>query len=428
MIMAALFLGIVAGFFPAVYLSSFKPILVLKGLKVSEKGTLNLRKALVIVQFTISTVLIIGALIISQQMHFIQSAKLGLDKDQVVVVKNAYYLSRTDADAFENLARQIPGVKKIATSDGVVGGQNWTNGMRLKGSQNSQLMNFLSVGYDFLDVLGIQIKEGRSFSTNFPADTMNDGIPKGPRDQIIGSTVLNETAVKDLGIPEPVVGKQLLWSNDGDTMYYVTVVGVAKDFHFTSFRNRIKPFVFVNIHQRFSNFTIKLSTNNIKQALGQLETTWKKLSANRPFEYNFLDETYAGLYQSETRFQKVFISLVLLGIIIACLGLFGLATFAAQQRVKEIGIRKVLGASVSNLIGLLSTDFLKLVIIALILAIPLAWFAMNKWLQDFAYRINIDWWVFVIAAAITVLIAWITISVQAFKAAVANPVKSLRTE
>jgi putative ABC transport system permease protein len=211
-------------------------------------------------------------------------------------------------------------------------------------------------------------------------------------------------------------------------MYYLTVVGVAKDFHFTSLRNQIKPFVFVNIPRRVANFTIKLSADNMKQTLARLESTWKKFSADRPFEYNFLDETYAGLYQSETRFQKVFISLVVLGIIIACLGLFGLATFAAQQRVKEIGIRKVLGASVSNLIGLLSKDFLKLVIIALILAVPVAWFAMNKWLQDFAYRINIHWWVFMVAAIITVLIAWITISTQAFRAAAANPVKSLRTE
>ena len=428
MIAAALFLGMVAGFFPAIYLSSFKPILVLKGLKFSDRRTLNLRRALVIVQFTISTVLIIGALIISQQMHFIQSAKLGLNKDEVVVVKNAGYLSRTDGDAFQNLALQIPGVKKIATSDGVVGGQNWTNGMTLKGSQNSQLMNFLSVGFDFLDALGIQMKEGRSFSSKFPADTMNDGIPKGPLDQNIGSTILNETAVRDLNIPEPVVGKQLLWGNDGDTMYYVTVVGVAKDFHFTSFRNQIKPFAFVNIPRRVANFTIKLSTDNIKQSLAQLEDTWKKFSAEQPFEYNFLDETYAGLYQSESRFQKVFISLVALGIIIACLGLFGLATFAAQQRVKEIGIRKVLGASVSNLVALLSKDFLKLVIIALILAVPIAWYAMNKWLQDFAYRINIHSWVFMIAATITILIAWITISAQAFKAAATNPVKSLRTE
>jgi len=427
-IIAALFLGIVAGFFPALYLSSFKPIIVLKGLRFSEKGTLNLRKVLVIVQFTISTVLIIGALIISQQMHFIQSAKLGLNKDQVIVVKNAGFLSKTDRNAFQNTVLQIQGAKKIATADGVVGGQNWTTGLTLKGSKNSQLVNFLSVGYDFLDALGIQVKEGRNFSSKFPADTLNNGIPKGPLDQNIGSIILNETAVKDLAIPQPVVGKQLLWGNDGDTMYYVTIIGVATDFHFTTFRNQIKPFAFVNVPERVANFTIKLSTDNMKADLAQVENAWKKFSVERPFEYHFLDETYANLYQSETRFQKVFISLVILGIFISCLGLLGLSTFAAQRRIKEIGIRKVLGASVSSITGLLSKDFLKLVLIALLLAIPASWYVMNKWLQDFAYRISIQWWVFAVAAFITILIALFTISFQAIKAAVANPVKSLRTE
>jgi len=426
MIGAALFLGMVAGFFPAIYLSSFKPILVLKGLKFSDRGTLNLRRALVIVQFTISTALIIGALIISQQMQFIQSAKLGLNKDQVLIAKNSF--AAQDRRAFLNEISQLPGIKEATTADGVVGGQNWTNGMTLKGSQNSQLINFLSVGNDFVEAMGMQVKEGRSFSSKFPADTMNNGIPRGPLDQNIGSVLLNETAIKDLGIPEPVLGKQLLWGNDNDTMYYVTIVGILKDFHFTSLKNRIKPFAFINDPRRQWYFTLKLSTDNLKATLAQLENSWKKFSPDRPFEYTFLDETYAKLYQSETRFQKVFISLVLLGVIIACLGLFGLATFAAQQRVKEIGIRKVLGASVTNLIGLLSKDFLKLVIIALIVAIPVAWYAMNKWLQDFAYRIDIHWWVFMIAAIITILIAWITISTQAFKAAAASPVKSLRTE
>jgi len=426
MIGAALFLGMVAGFFPAIYLSSFKPILVLKGLKFSDRGTLNLRRALVIVQFTISTALIIGALIISQQMQFIQSAKLGLNKDQVLIAKNSF--AAQDRRAFLNEISQLPGIKEATTADGVVGGQNWTNGMTLKGSQNSQLINFLSVGNDFVEAMGMQVKEGRSFSSKFPADTMNNGIPRGPLDQNIGSVLLNETAIKDLGIPEPVLGKQLLWGNDNDTMYYVTIVGILKDFHFTSLKNRIKPFAFINDPRRQWYFTLKLSTDNLKATLAQLENSWKKFSPDRPFEYTFLDETYAKLYQSETRFQKVFISLVLLGIIIACLGLFGLATFAAQQRVKEIGIRKVLGASVTNLIGLLSKDFLKLVVIALIVAIPVAWYAMNKWLQDFAYRIDIHWWVFMIAAIITILIAWITISTQAFKAAAASPVKSLRTE
>ena len=428
MIVAALLLGVVAGFFPAFYLSSFKPIIVLKGLKLNEKRTLGLRKALVIVQFTISITLIIGALIISQQIHFVQSAKLGLNKDQVLVVKNAGYLSRSDRNAFQYSALQLPGIKNVATCDGVVGGLNWTNSLRYRGSENSQLVNFLSVGNDFLNVLGIQIKEGRNFSEKFPGDTLNNGIPGGSLDQNIGSAILNETAVKELGIPSPAVGKQLFWGNDADTMYYVTIVGVTKDFHFTSLRNEIKPFAFFLTNRRVDNFTIKLSTDNLKGSLAHLENTWKKFSPERPFEYNFLDATYAGLYQAETRFQKVFISLVILGIVIACLGLFGLSTFAAQQRVKEIGIRKVLGASVSNVVGLLSKDFLKLVIAALILAVPIAWYFMNKWLEDFAYRIHIQWWIFIVAAIIAIAIAFITISFQAVKSGIANPIKSLRTE
>ncbi len=426
-VLGALFLGIVAGFFPAVYLSSFKPIIVLKGLKVNDKRTLSLRKVLVVVQFTISIVLIIGALIISQQLHFIQSAKLGLNKDQVVMVNNAGYLSRSARGAFQNSILQIPGVKRVATSTGVIGGQNWTTSLRFKESQNSQLVNFLSVSNDFLNVLGMDLKEGRGFSSNFPGDTLTNGISKGPLEQTIGSIILNETAVKDLGVSQPL-GKKILWSSDGDTMYYVTVVGILKDFHFTSFRNQIKPFAFVNSPGRAANFTIKLSTDNIKTTLMQLQNTWKQFSIDRPFEYTFLDETYAKLYQSETRFQKVFISLVILGIIIACLGLLGLTTFAAQQRVKEIGIRKVLGASVAGIVRMLSKDFLKLVLIALVIAVPIAAYFMNRWLQDFAYRINIQWWVFGIAAVIAILIALITVSFQAIKAAVANPVKSLRTE
>jgi putative ABC transport system permease protein len=415
MLVGVLLLGMIAGFFPAIYLSSFKPIAVLKGLKVSEKGTLSLRKTLVVVQFTISIVLIIGVLIISQQMRYLQSAKLGLNKEQVIVVKNADAMTATQRNVFQNTLLQVQEVKKVATSDGVVGGQNWTNSMSVKGSQNSQLVNFLNVSYDFPDVLGIEMKEGRSFSSNFPADTLNNGIPGGPLEQNIGSIILNETAVKDLGVTAPAVGKQILWDSDADTMYYVTIVGVAKDFHFTSLRNEIKPFAFVNNSKRAANFTIKLSTDNVQSSLAQIENTWKKLLAERAFEYYFLDETYAKLYQSEERFQKVFINLVILGIIIACLGLLGLTTFSAQQRVKEIGVRKVLGASVPH-------------VVALLLAVPVAWWLMNEWLKDFAYRINIEWWIFLVAAVIAIIIAFVTISTQAIKAAISNPVKSLRTE
>lgn len=427
-LLGALAIGILAGFFPALYLSSFKPIVVLKGLKLKEGSTLSLRKALVVVQFTISIVLIIGALIISQQMNFIQSAKLGLDKEQVIVVKNARNLSIADRNSFQNAALQIPGVKKISTSDGVVGGQNWTTSMNLKGSENSQLVNFLSVGNDFLEVLGLQLKEGRSFSSQFPSDTLTNGIPGGPLEQTIGGIILNERAVKDLGIKGSSIGQQVEYARDADTVYYVKVVGVTIDFHFSSFKNEIKPFAFFNNPPRANNFTAKLTTDNINATLAQLENKWKQFSGERPFEYTFLDETYSKLYQSENRFQKVFISLVILGIIIACLGLLGLATFAAQQRVKEIGIRKVLGASVANVVGLLSKDFLKLVCIALILAVPIAWYAMNEWLLDFVYRIKIEWWVFVLASVIALLIAMLTISSQAIKAAMSNPVKNLRTE
>jgi putative ABC transport system permease protein len=419
---AALFIGLVAGLFPAIYLSSFKAVAVLKGLKSNHEGTLSLRKILVVAQFTISIVLIIGALVIAQQVHFMQSTKLGLDKDQVVIVKNEATLPDADKDAFRNAALEINGVKKIALSDGVLGGQNWTMDLHSQGSQNSQLVNFLSVSDDFLDVLGIQLKEGRSFSAKFPTDVMIN-LRDNPSNKMIGGIILNETAVKELGVQEPVVGKNILWGQN-----YLRVIGVVTDFHFTSFHNKIKPFAFLDNPQRWGNFTIKLSTDNIKVTLAELQNTWNKFSPERPFEYIFLDDTYAKLYQSEIHFEQIFTSLVILGIIIACLGLFGLATFAAQQRIKEIGIRKVLGASVNEIVSLLSKDFLKLVFIALFIAIPIAWIFMNKWLQNYAYRIQIGWWIFLIAGMLAVFIAFITISFQAIKAAVANPVKSLRTE
>jgi putative ABC transport system permease protein len=421
-------IALIAGIFPALYLSSFNPTDVLKGFNIKEGGILNLRKSLVVIQFTISLVLIIGALIISRQLEFIRSAKLGFDKEQVIIIKNAGSLQANDRNAFKNSIQQISSVKNISTSDGVVGGQNWTNSLKLKGSANSQLVNFLSVSDQYLDVLGIKIKEGRNFSPEFPSDSMNNGISGGPMEQNIGGIILNETAVKSLGIPEPAVGKLILWSNDKDTMYYATVVGVAKDFHFTSFRNQIKPFAFANNPGRVANFTIKLSTQDMTGTLDKLKSIWNQYSHDRPFEYYFLDETYANLYKSEARFQQVFIILVALGIFIASLGLFGLSIFAARQRVKEIGIRKVLGASASGIVTLLTKDFLKLVIVALVLAIPIAWYAFSKWLQNFAYRIDIPWWVFLAAAGIALFIAFITVSAQAIKAALANPVDSLRSE
>lgn len=423
-----LFLGVAAGFFPAVYLSSFKTISVLKGLKVNEAGVLSLRKALVVLQFTISVVLIIGALVISRQMKYITSKKLGMNTDKIVTLHGAGFLAPADRSAFYNELSQLHGIKDIAASNGIpVEGFNTTR-IKAKGSTNDQQVNFITVGYNFLDVLGIQIKEGRRFSSKFLGDTLNNGIPGGPLDQTIGSVVLNETAIKDLGITTPAIGKQILWSTDKDTSYYLNIVGVAKDFHFTSLRNQIKPFAFMVSPKANNTFIVKLSGSNITGTLAQMENKWKMFNKDRAFDYSFLDETFAKLYQSETRFQKVFVSLVILGILIACLGLLGLATFAAQQRVKEIGIRKVLGASVASVVTLLSKDFLKLVMISFVFALPIGWYFMNRWLEDFAYRIDIHWWIFILAAVIAVVIAFVTISFQTIKAALGNPVKSLRTE
>jgi putative ABC transport system permease protein len=426
---AALFIGMIAGLFPALYLSSFKPINVLKGLKLNERRTFSLRRALVVVQFTISSVLIIAVLIINQQMKYIQSANLGLNKDQVLIVRNAGALSASDRNAYLNTIRQFPGIKKAALSSLVIGRAFATTRIRVKGSDKEQQINFSNIGFDYLDVMGIEMKEGRGFSQAYAAtDTMRDGMPGGPLEQTIGSIVINERAVKELGLGTPAIGKQILWNNDGDTSYYMNVIGVTKDFHFTSLRNEIMPFGFTCRNRFQGNFTVKLAADNIQGTIAQLEREWKKVPTERPFEYLFADEVFAKLYVSEARFEKVFISLVVLGIVIACLGLLGLATFAAQQRVKEIGIRKTLGASVQSIVLLLSKDFIKLVFIALIIASPVAWFVMSGWLNDFAYRIHISWWIFLIAGIIAVLIAVVTISSQAIKAAIANPVKSLKTE
>ena len=428
MILAALFVGLIAGLFPALYLSSFKPILVLKGLKLNERGALTLRKALVVVQFTISSVLIIGALIIYQQMKFIQNAKLGIDKEQVVVLRNVGSMSLPDRNAYLNTIKRIPGVRNAAIGNFSMGEGFATTRLSVKGSEKEIQLNFSNVGYDYTDVVGIQMKEGHGFSNKYPGDTLNNGIANGPLEQQIGGIIINETAVKEFGLGSPAIGKQFLWRSSGDTSYYVSVVGVMKDFNFTSLKNEIMPFGLICRPRNGFNLTVKLPAQNIQSTLVQMESQWKNFNAAMGFDYVFLDDTFSKLYSSEARFQKLFVGLVILGILIACLGLLGLATFAAQQRVKEIGVRKVLGASVPHVVALLSKDFLKLVIIALILSVPIAWYAMTEWLKGFAYRIDIEWWIFLLAAIIAITIAFLTISTQAIKAAIANPVKSIRTE
>jgi putative ABC transport system permease protein len=259
------------------------------------------------------------------------------------------------------------------------------------------------------------------------SDTTNDGT-RGTTERDAGSVVLNETAVKDLQVPSPVIGQQIVWGTDEDTTWYVKVVGVVKDFHFTSMRNEIKPFAFFWRPNRVGNFTIKMDGGDMQGKIAKIKTIWNKNVTSRPFQYSFLDDTYAQQYKSEMNFKIIFFYITFIAIFIACLGLFGLSSFIMEQKTKEIGIRKVLGASVAGIVGMLSKDFVKLIIIAAVIAFPVAWWAMSKWLQDFVYRIQVSWWVFIAAGVSALLIALVTISFQSIKAAITNPVKSLRTE
>jgi putative ABC transport system permease protein len=305
----------------------------------------------------------------------------------------------------------------VAAASFTPGGVSWTRNVRYKGSQSNQLINTLSVDEDFTAALGMEIKEGRNFYHSSASDTSIE-------------TILNETAARELGIPAPFTGQQIIWNEDQKTKQkrYATIVGIVKDFHFASMKNEIKPFVFVTNKNRQWNYTIKLSGANIGQAIAGLKKIWDKNIQARPFQYAFLDETYAKLYASEMNFKQLFTWFTFVAIFIACLGLLGLSAFISEQRTKEIGIRKVLGASVAGIAVMLSRDFVKLIVIASFISFPLAWWVMHVWLRDFAYHINISWWIFVAAVLIGLLITIATISFHAIKAAITNPVKSLRTE
>ncbi|MEO5943468.1 MAG: FtsX-like permease family protein, partial [Ferruginibacter sp.] len=407
---------VIAGLYPAFFLSSFKPIAVLKGRLTSNNKTFGLRSGLVVFQFFISVGLIIGTIVVWQQMKYVQNKNLGYDKEQLLTIPNSYALGKNEQLFKEDMLHDPRIVSATVSSYKPAGPSSGGNALSYPEGHDKEIMKTQEYHVDekYIPTLGMTMANGRNFSKDFATDST--------------AIIINESAAKAYGWNDvTALGKTIIRqnSNRGENARY-TVIGVVKDFNFQSLHEPITPLLMTLEPE--SGLMFKVKTADIKSLLASMKNEWSKFNTEEPFTYNFMDDLYDKTYSAEQKTGTILNVFALLTILVACLGLFGLATYTAEQRTKEIGIRKVLGASVSQVTQMLSKDFIKLVFIACIISFPLAWWAMNKWLQSFAYRINISWWMFVIAGVAALMIALLTVSFQAIKAAFANPVKSLRSE
>jgi putative ABC transport system permease protein len=389
-----------------------------KNLFYPGKKTLFLRNGLVVFQFFISMLMIIGTIVVLKQLYFFRNTGLGFNKEIVVVISRSNRLASAE-ETFKQSIKQMPGVLNASITTSIPSGGSFGDNYQPEDEGNKKSaeleLNSFMVDDAFIPTLNIEVLKGRNFSREF-----NDSA----------SVILNEEAVQQIGWKNPV-GKWLEYPGGNNTRFLV--IGVVKNFNVQSLQNPITPFALFHPSSKSygwgeTNIVTRIKGGNTSSTIQQLETQWKTFTNTEPFDYNFLDEAFDAQYRSEQRLGSIFSIFAALSIFIACLGLFGLSAFMAEKRTKEIGVRKVLGASVYNLASLLSKDFLQLVLIASVIAFPVAWYVMNKWLQDFAYRIDISWWVFIMAGLVAAVIALLTVSFHAIRAAIANPVKSLRTE
>ncbi|GAB3809213.1 ABC transporter permease [Spirosoma humi] len=393
--------------YPALLLSSFEPLKALKGKVSSGLNEASFRKILVVVQFTVSVILIAGTFVISNQLQYIRSKELGYDKTHVFG-----FFMRDMGQHYDAVKAQLlnqPGVNAVTrASSNIVslGGQTGDNEWDGKEQGETMFVRPVAIDKDFIPFFKIKLVQGTNF-TGAVADSLH--------------FILNETAVKTARIKDPIGKRFRLWKRTG------TIIGVVNDFHFESMRQKIEPVIFDYSPEQMQAIYIKTTGNDASQAVAAAQRSWKQYNSEYPFDYTFLNDSFNNLYKSEEQSGLLFNIFSTIAILISCLGLFGLATYTAQVRTREIGVRKVLGASIIGIIQLLARDFVKLVLIAIVIAVPIAWYTMNRWLQDFAYRIDIQWWVFAVSGLLALAIALLTVSYQSIRAALMNPVKSLRS-